>query len=69
MEADIVCDANVFDGDLAGSILVEYAIGLVDHIEAALIKLPSDSAQKLIEGQHTILVRIEMLNNLSDLNF
>lgn len=68
VEADIVCDSDVVDGDLAGAVLVEDAIGLVNHIEAALIKLATNGAQKLIKGQLSILVRIKVLNDLSYLD-
>ena len=68
VETDIVCNADIFNGDLAGTILIKDTIGLMNHIKTTLVKLPTDGAQKLIKGQHAILVSIEMLNNLGDLD-
>lgn len=40
----------------------------MNHIEAALIKLATNGAQKLIKGQLSIFVRIKVLNDLSYLD-
>ena len=68
VEADIVSNTNIIDGDLATAILVEHAVGLMHHVSSAIVKIAADGAQKLIEGNLTVFVGIEMLHNLSHLD-
>ena len=68
MEADIVCNSDIINGDLAGTILVKDTISLMNHVKTTLVERAADSAQKLIERQLTILVCIKVLNDLGDLN-
>jgi len=49
VETDIVCDTDIFNGDLTGAILIKDTIGLVNHIKTTLVKLSTDGAQKLIK--------------------
>ena len=49
VEADVIGDSDIIDSDLATSILIKNAIGLVNHIETALVETATDGAQKLIE--------------------
>jgi hypothetical protein len=49
VEADIVGDPDIVDGDLATTVLIEHAVSLVHHLSAAFVKVASDGAQKLVE--------------------
>ena len=68
VEADIVSNTNIIDSDLATAILVQHAVGLMHHVSSAIVEITADGAQKLIEGDLTVLVGIEMLHNLSHLD-
>ena len=68
VEAHIVGDLDVLDCDLATAILVKHLVGLMDHVQSALVKLTADGSQELVERKLSILVRIEVLDNLSDLD-
>lgn len=68
VEAHIISNLNVLQVHLSTAVLIEYGIGLVDHVEAACIELPSDGPQELIKGQLSILVGVEVLHNLGHLN-
>ena len=66
VEAHIVSNSNIINSDLATSILIKDTVGLMDHVETALVKTAADGAQKLIERQLSILIGVEMFNDLSD---
>ena len=66
VEAHIVSNSNIVNSDLATSILIKDTVGLMDHVETALIKTAADGAQKLIERQLSILIGVEVFYDLSD---
>jgi len=49
VEADIVGNPDIVDGDLATTVLIEHLVSLVHHLAATFVKAASDGAQKLVE--------------------
>ena len=68
VEAHVVSNSDVINGDLATSVFIKNGVSLVDHVATAIVKISTDGAQKFVERQLTVLVRIEVLDNLSDFN-
>lgn len=66
VEAGVVGDTDVFKGDLTTAVFVKYSVGLMDHRLASRVKIAANGAQKFIERQLAVLVRIEVLDNLGD---
>ena len=68
MEAYIISNLNILKINLSTSVLIKHSIGLVDHVKSTIIELPSNCSQELIKGKLSILIGIEVLDNLSNLN-
>jgi len=49
VEADIVGNPDVVDGDLATAVLIEHLVSHVHHLAAAVVNVASDCTQKLVE--------------------
>ena len=65
----IIGGADIVDGDLTASVFIKDSISLMDHVLASIIKLATNGAQKFVKRQLSILIGIEVLNDLSHLDF